>query len=599
MAFTNPSASDDVVVQPAPSTTSPDTEKGTASESHNHVRSDHDLAFDSDANSDFQEGVLRVRAVTAIWSKWTLITMFCLLYLISFIDYLQNAIDAALNPYITSSFGAHGLLNIASILSTILGGVAPLPLAKVIDIWGRVEGFVVMVTVCVVGMIMKATCRNVEQYVAAHVLYWTGHIGMLYVIEVMISDMTTLRNRMILFGINGTPRIASTFAGPAIADLFYTNLNFRWAFGAFAIVLVACSVPAMGFMVYMSQKAKRAGFITHRKRNKERKWWQSLKHYVIEFDLVGITLITAAMSCLLLPFSLVGYAPDGWSTPYIIAMIVLGVILFPIFYAYEAFIAPVQFLPFTYLKQGTIIGSALLYGIMFLSSFCWNGYYGSYLQVVHRLSITNANYVLNAYSLTSTVFAPIIGVIISKTGDFKWTAYTGVPIMLIGTAIIIPLRAPDTNPGVLAFTQILVGLGSGIFTVCSNIAIMAPVTHQYIAVVNALAGLFGGVGAGIGLAIAGALWNNLLPQELENRLPEEQKANARTIFGDFVLQMSFEDGTPERQAIVDSYAHVMRLMVIAGACFMPLCLFSIFIWKNINVRRIEEERGKQTKGTVF
>ncbi|RDW81286.1 uncharacterized protein DSM5745_04843 [Aspergillus mulundensis] len=575
-----------------------DIEKSTVDTQAIPARSSDEGAFDSDANSSFQEGVQRARAITTIWSKWTLVSLFCLLYIISFVDYLQNSIDATLNPYITSSFGRHGLLNVGSVLSSIIGGVAPLALSEVIDIWGRVEGFVVMITVCVVGMILKATCHTVEQYVAAHVLYWTGHIGMLYVIEVMISDMTSLRNRMIYFGIIGTPRIASTFAGPAIADLFYVHLNFRWAFGAFAIILVACSAPAMGLMVYMARKAKRQGLIRPRARS-TRTWLESLKHYAIEFDLPGILLITAALALLLLPFSLNAYAPNGWKTPYIIAMLVLGVILFPVFYAYEALLAPVQFLPFKYLKQGTIIGSALLYGLMFLSTFTWNGYYGSYLQVVHRLSITNANYVLNAYSLTSTVFAPLIGAWISYSGNFKYTAYVGVPIMLLGTALIIPFRTPSTNPGVLALTQILVGLGSGFFTVASGLAIMAPVTHQYIAVVNALGGLFGGVGSGIGLAIAGALWNNLLPQEMYNRLPESQKENARAIFGDMVLQMSFADGSDERTAIVDSYAHVMRLMVIAGAALMPLCLLSIVVWRDINVRKIEEERGRQTKGVVF
>lgn len=454
-----------------------------------------------------------------------------------------------------------------------------------------------MLLICVIGMIMKATCNSVQMYIGAHVLYWTGHIGVGYVVDVMLSDMTTLTNRMIIITINGTPRIASTFAGPAIANLFYTNANFRWAFGAFAIILVACSIPAMGLMVFMYVRARREGLFV--KQRSGRTFFESLRHYLVEFDIFGILLIIAALSCLLLPYSLASYAPNYWSTPYIIAIEVLGVVLFPVFYLWEAKFAPVQFLPFKYLKQGTIIGSCLLYGVMFLSTFCWNAYFGSYLQVVNRQTIENANYILNSYSLTSTIFSPLIGWIISYTGNFKWTAYTGVPIMLIGTAIIIPLRGPDTNPGLMAFTQILVGLGSGIFTTCSQIAVMAPVTHQQLAVVNALAGLFGGVGASIGLAIAGGLWNNLLPKELYNRLPESSKADSVTIFGDIVLQMSFEDGSPERAAIVGAYDHVMRYMVIAGACLMPLCLVSIFVWKNINVRKLEEERGKQTKGMVF
>lgn len=39
----------------------------------------------------------------------------------------------------------------------------------------------------------------------------------------------------------------------------------------------------------------------------------------------------------------------------------------------------------------------------------WNSYFGSYLQVVNRLDITTANYVLNAFSLTSYIFSPIFG----------------------------------------------------------------------------------------------------------------------------------------------------------------------------------------------
>jgi hypothetical protein len=43
----------------------------------------------------------------------------------------------------------------------------------------------------------------------------------------------------------------------------------------------------------------------------------------------------------------------------------------------------------------------------------------------------------------------------------------------------------------------------------------------------------------------------------------------------------------------------MRLMAITGVATMPLCVLSIIIWRNINVRKVEEEKGKQTKGMVF
>lgn len=42
------------------------------------------------------------------------------------------------------------------------------------------------------------------------------------------------------------------------------------------------------------------------------------------------------------------------------------------------------------------------------STSCWNNYFNSYLQVVHRLSITTSGYVLNAYMLSSAIISPLV-----------------------------------------------------------------------------------------------------------------------------------------------------------------------------------------------
>lgn len=47
---------------------------------------------------------------------------------------------------------------------------------------------------------------------------------------------------------------------------------------------------------------------------------------------------------------------------------------------------------------------------MLTSNSCWDAYYYSYLQVVHRQSITNAGYILNSFSLMSSFIAPLVGV---------------------------------------------------------------------------------------------------------------------------------------------------------------------------------------------
>lgn len=129
---------------------------------------------------------------------------------------------------------------------------------------------------------MKAVCKNVETYAAAQTLYWVGHLGLGYIIDVVIADMTTLKNRMIIFGLTSTPTIATIFAGSKVAQLYYDHLNFRWAFGSWAIILVGVCIPIIVIFVFHEQKAKKFGI--YPEKVKTRTWWETIKHYVVEFD---------------------------------------------------------------------------------------------------------------------------------------------------------------------------------------------------------------------------------------------------------------------------------------------------------------------------
>ena len=59
-------------------------------------------------------------------------------------------------------------------MSNIIGGVFKLTLAKILDVWGRPQGYAIAVFMLTVGLIMMATCQNVEMYAAAQVFYWVG-----------------------------------------------------------------------------------------------------------------------------------------------------------------------------------------------------------------------------------------------------------------------------------------------------------------------------------------------------------------------------------------------------------------------------------------
>lgn len=126
-----------------------------------------------------------------------------------------------------------------------------------------------------------------------------------------------------------------------------------------------------------------------------------------------------------------------------------------------------------------------------------------------------------------------------------------------------------------------------------------PIIDQEIAVVIALWSMFGSIGAAVGFAIAGGLWTNILPEQLYSHLPEESKNLTATIYSSLAIQQEYPLGDPIRNATIAAYADVQRKMVIAGSAFIPILLLSVWMWKNINVKKLEKESGTQTKGTIF
>jgi hypothetical protein len=87
---------------------------------------------------------------------------------------MQQGMSFALTPYVTSSFMQHGLTATTSVMSSLIGGIFKLPLAKILDIWGRPQGFALMAFFVTIGLIMMAGCNNVQTYAAAQVFYWVG-----------------------------------------------------------------------------------------------------------------------------------------------------------------------------------------------------------------------------------------------------------------------------------------------------------------------------------------------------------------------------------------------------------------------------------------
>ncbi|KAJ5963378.1 Major facilitator superfamily domain general substrate transporter [Penicillium vulpinum] len=542
---------------------------------------------------DAQAGVQKIEAVTLAWGKGSMLMTLVLIWLLTLVNNLKTSVVYSLSAYATSSFAGHSLLTVIGIVSSSLTGAVYIPMAKALDLWGRAEGILLMTGFCILGIVMLAASHNLPTYCAGEVFYSVGFGGLAYSWNVLAADVTNLRNRGLAFAFTSSPAIISAFAGSKAAEVFLANVNWRWGYGVWAIIVPAFALPIYFMLSYNLRQAEKEGILAKEKKtlnfNLETIWW-----FIKEFDLMGVFLFGSGMVVFLLPFTLASMAPHGWQTGYVIAMIVVGLVLLISFGFYETYMAPVPFLNYRFLTDRTVLGACLLNMTYQVSYYCYGVYLPSFLQVVYNLDVATAGYVGNTFSIVAFVFLFFAGWLIRVTGRFKWILWICVPLYIFGLGLMIHFRQPGGYIGYIVMCEIFFSAAGSIFILCVQLAVLASVDHQHVAAVLALLFVMGSIGGSIGSAICGAIWTNTFLKKLGQTLPESAMPNLALIYSSLPQQLSYAVGTHERDAIVEAYGYAQPRMLAAGTSLMVLGFIWVGMMRNLNVKNMT-----QTKGNVF
>ncbi|KAH7160454.1 major facilitator superfamily domain-containing protein [Dactylonectria estremocensis] len=543
-------------------------------------------------DADAQLGVQKVQAVTLAWTKGSLIALLVFIWLLFLTNGFRISILYTLAPFVTSEWAQHSLTTVISIVADSMTAACYIPIAKMLDVWGRAESFMVMIGFSTLGLVLMAASHNLATFCAAQVFYQVGFGGVIYTICVLAADATNLRNRGLAFAFTSSPYMITAFAGPKAAEKFYLNISWRWGFGAFAIILPIVATPLYVVLKTNLKKAEKMGLFV--KESSGRTWFQAIIHGVVEYDLLGVFLFGGGFTTFLLPFTLATSAPNGWKTDYIIAMIVTGFVVVVIFVLWEMFWSPVPFLNKKFLTDRTVIAACLIDMTYQMSYYCWASYFSSFLMVVNNLTIAEAGYVSNTFSVVSGVLLFIVGYGIRKTGYYKWLFWLAVPLYIFALGLMIHFRTPNGKIGYIVMCEIFISMGGAVFILCMQLAVLAAVDHQHVAAALATLFVSGSIGGAIGNTISGTIWTNTFLPALYRYMPESAAESVPLIYSSVVTQLSYPVGSDERYAIQQAYGYAQTRMLAAGTGLMALSFVWTYMLKNINVSKMS-----QTRGTVF
>ncbi|KFX86001.1 hypothetical protein V490_09277 [Pseudogymnoascus sp. VKM F-3557] len=303
-----------------------------------------------------------------------------------------------------------------------------------------------------------------------------------------------------------------------------------------------------------------------------------------QLDIIGIILIIAVFSLILVPLTLAGGVKETWKTAHIIAPLVVGVLTIPVFILWEKNCKH-PMVPFRLLKDRGV-WSALMVAILLNTAWYLQGdYLYTVLQVAFDESVKSATRIISLYSFVSVITGLITGIVVRFVRYLKPFIIAGTALFTVAFGLLIHYRGGTggANHSGIIGAQILLGIAGGLFPYTTQASIQAATKHEHVAVITSLFLANYYVGGAFGNAISGAIWTQVLPSKLSSKLALAVSNSTRSVelAGDayanpFAFILEYPVGTVERAAVIESYQETQRLLCITGICLsVPLIVFGL------------------------
>merc|ERR1711939_1148563 len=540
---------------------SPKRQTGTMEHpSHTLGRSTTDHSEPPHYSVNTQSGVRKAEALQnpKVWGKWSTWALFIGVGIMAYMYSLDGVTTWVYTSYATSSFLQHSLLGAVGTVSAIVIAVGKPVSAKISDVIGRAEAWIIAVALYAIGYVVLASSNSIETYAAGWIIRSAGYAAVQILMQIIIGDVTTLRWRTLSSSLVSAPYFVNGFVGSKIAASVYEESGWRWGYGMFAILFPACAIPIVATLAWSQWKAYKLGLV----------------HTSNPFE----------ETLLLLPLTIANKGSLPWSSGKIIAMLTLGPIFLILFTFYEAKYAKYPIIPARFLFNRTVLAAGLISFFDFVPFYLQYTYQYSFIYVVKPWSLVDQNYFAQTQTIALTLFGIIAGAIVFKLRRYKWLLFGGLLVRLFGVGLMIHSKGANGTTAELVIVQVLQGMGGGFAAVLCQTAAQAAVAHQDLAAVTAFVLLLAEIGNAIGTAIATAIWRDVMPGALQSRLEGLAGVDQATIDGiyaNIVGAALYPIDDPIRVNTILAYEHTMMILLIVATVVAVIPPFLVLMMKDI------------------
>ncbi|PHH66024.1 hypothetical protein CDD81_549 [Ophiocordyceps australis] len=545
-------------------------------------------------------GVARVAALSKVLTLTDRICIFAGVFLVAYVYGLDGTLRYAYQPLATASFNSHSLQATVNVIRGVVAAAAQPTAAKVADVFGRVELICLSALFYIVGTIIEATAHNISTFIGGNVIYQIGYTSIIFLVEIIIADITSTRTRLFFSYIPALPFIINTWVSGNVASSVLASTSWRWGIGMWGIIFPVCALPLVLSLTLASRRARHNGLapsfhsVLH-----GRKPLEFAMELFWLLDVVGLLLIIAALVMILVPLTIAGGFSSKWHSAGIIAPLVLGLCCLPAFVLWEL-CAPHPLAPFSFMKQRAVWAPFGIALTLFFAYAIQSDYLFTVLQVAFDFSTTTATRITSLYSFCSVIVGTLLGLLVIHLRRLKVFVVAGTALYMVAFGLLIHFRGANMgSPGRSGIigAQVLLGIAGGLFPYATQAILQVGLLHEHMAVMTGIFLATYNIGSALGNTVSGAIWTQLLPSRLEQRLAGVNASLAGPAYENPFTSVvaAYPMGTPERTAVIDAYQSVQRILCIAGVVVcVPLICFALLLPNP----RLNNDQSLATKKSV-
>ncbi|XEV03219.1 hypothetical protein FSHL1_008506 [Fusarium sambucinum] len=318
-------------------------------------------------------------------------------------------------PTIANELNGSSLESFWANLSYTLCGLVMQPVwASISDAFGRKPPLYACIGLFFVGSIVFAVAQDMKTIIVGRVLQGFGGGGIDVLVQVILTDMTTLEERATYLGLMGIPNAVGNILGPSVGALFATYASWRW--------IGWVNLPILGFGAPLVFFFLRLRSITVNSSNVERLDW------------IGMGLVVSGITIIVLPLSWAG-SLFPWSSWQTLLPMLLGIVVLAVFVWFESKPA-VPIMPHRLFHSKTanmtLIGG-FMHGAILVSLL---QYLPLIYQVVYLETAIKSAVFLLPTSITSVVIAVFSMMMVPLFGGYTWLLRLSWVLLILGTGIL-------------------------------------------------------------------------------------------------------------------------------------------------------------------